>query len=132
MLLTTYRLRIGLLLAVLSLLTIQVAPVQAAMLSNGDLLQQSTAEAGRQHLKNLLERRLLQQQLLELGVDTNTVAERVDRMTDAEVAQINQRISELPAAGSGALVAVLVVFLVFVITDMLGATDIFPTIKPVK
>lgn len=132
MLLTTYCQRIGFLLAVLSLLTIQVAPVQAAMLSNGDLLQQSTADAGRQHLKNLLERQQVQQQLIELGVDTDTVTERVDRMTDAEVAQINQRISELPAAGSGVLVAVLVVFLVFVITDMLGATDIFPTIKPVK
>ena len=38
---------------------------------------------------------------------------------------------ELPAGGD-VLGVILVVFIVFVITDVIGATDIFPFIKPVK
>ena len=53
-------------------------------------------------------------------------------MTDAEIAQINQRIAEMPAGGSSVLGVLLIIFIVFVITDVLGATDIFPFIKPIK
>ena len=123
--------RFGFVLAVLSLLVIQVAPVQAAMLGNSDLLQRASGQIDRQQIKSLIEREDVQQQLIALGVDT-AAAERVDRMTDAEIAQINQRIAEMPAGGSSVLGVLLIIFIVFVITDVLGATDIFPFIKPIK
>ena len=53
-------------------------------------------------------------------------------MTDAEIAQINQRLSSLPAGSSSVVGAILIVFIVFVITDVLGATDIFPFIRPIR
>jgi hypothetical protein len=124
--------RFGFVLAVLSLLVIQVAPVQAAMLGNSDLLQRASGQIDRQQIKSLIEREDVQQQLVALGVDTEAAAERVDRMTDAEIAQINQRIAEMPAGGSSVLGVLLIIFIVFVITDVLGATDIFPFIKPIK
>ena len=123
--------RFGLLLAMLSLLLMQVAPVQAAMLGNGDLLNQPPQQIDRQQIKSLLEREDVRQQLTALGVDAELAAERVDRMTNAEVAQVNQRISELPA-GSGIVGIILIVFIVFVVTDVLGATDIFPFIRPIR
>jgi hypothetical protein len=52
-------------------------------------------------------------------------------MTQDEVAQLNQQINQLPAGGDG-LGIVILVFLVFVITDVIGATDIFPFIHPVR
>jgi hypothetical protein len=52
-------------------------------------------------------------------------------MTQAEVAQLNQQIDQLPA-GSGVLGIVVLIFIVFVITDVIGATDIFPFIHPVR
>lgn len=52
-------------------------------------------------------------------------------LTDAEVARINQRVAELPAGGS-ALGVVLFIFIVFIITDALGVTDIFPFVHPIK
>lgn len=124
--------RFGFVLAVLSLLVIQVAPVQAAMLGNSDLLQRASGQIDRQQIKSLIEREDVQQQLVALGVDTEAAAERVDRMTDAEIGQINQRIAEMPAGGSSVLGVLLIIFIVFVITDVLGATDIFPFIKPIK
>lgn len=127
---SNYR-RFGLILAMLSLLVMQVAPVQAAMLGNSDLLDQTAEKMDRQQIKSLFERADVQQQLIALGVDAELAAERVDRMTNAEIAQINQRVSELPA-GSGIVGIILIVFIVFVVTDVLGATDIFPFIKPIR
>jgi hypothetical protein len=47
------------------------------------------------------------------------------------VQQLNNHLTELPAGGDILGLAVLV-FLVFVLTDVIGATDIFPFIHPVK
>lgn len=52
-------------------------------------------------------------------------------LTDAEVTRINERVAELPAGGS-ALGVVLFIFIVFIITDSLGVTDIFTFVRPVK
>jgi hypothetical protein len=52
-------------------------------------------------------------------------------MTGDEIAQLNQQINELPAGGDILGILVLV-FIIFVITDVIGATDIFPFIHPVN
>lgn len=123
--------RFGLILTMLSLMVMQVAPVQAAMVGNSDLFDPSARQIDRQQIKSLIARDDVQQQLIALGVDTAAAAERVDRLTDAEIAQINQRLAELPA-GSGILGILLIIFVVFVVTDVLGATDIFPFIRPIN
>jgi hypothetical protein len=73
----------------------------------------------------------VQQQLVELGVNPDAAKARVAAMTDAEIAQLNQSLADMPAGGS-VLGVLLIIFLVFVITDVLGATDIFPFIKPIR
>jgi hypothetical protein len=50
-------------------------------------------------------------------------------LSDSQVVQIHQKIDEMPA-GAGIGGVILVVFIVFVITDLMGATDIFPFIRP--
>src|SRR4030066_303849 len=79
----------------------------------------------RDELVSLLEREDLQRQLSALGVDVEHAKDRVAALTDAEVARINERVAELPAGG-GALGVVLFIFIVLIITDALGVTDIFP------
>ena len=66
-----------------------------------------------------------------MGVDADQVKQRVAQMTDQEVATLNQRVGDLPAGGD-VLGVVLLVFIVFVITDAIGATDIFPFVHPVR
>ncbi|HVJ23762.1 MAG TPA: PA2779 family protein, partial [Burkholderiales bacterium] len=46
--------------------------------------------------------------------------------TDAEAAELAARIDDLPAGGIGIVGAILVVFLVLLLTDILGYTKIFP------
>lgn len=123
--------RFGAFLTIISMLGGQMAPVQAAMLGNGELLQQAQQQVDRERLATMLERSDVQQQLIGFGVDPEAAKARVASLTDSEVAQLNQHIGELPAGGN-AVGVVLLIFLVFVITDVMGATDIFPFIHPVK
>lgn len=109
----------------------QAMPLQAAMIGTDTLLQQSQSQYDREQLVQLLSRDDVQQQLVILGVDAADARARVAQLTDSEVQQLNHRLAELPAGGDILSLAVLV-FLVFVLTDVIGATDIFPFIHPVK
>ncbi len=105
-------------------------PVQAAMVTTPDMLQSQQSEYDRQQLIELMDREDVQKQLLAYGVAPEQVQDRVNKMTDAEVAQLNDQIADMPAGGI--LGAILLIFVVFVITDVIGATDIFSFVHPVN
>ncbi len=107
------------------------APVQAAMLGNPAIVQEARAELDRTALRELLSRDAARAQLQALGVSPEAVDARVAAMTDAEVAQVNRHLAQMPAGGD-ILGLLLVLFIVFIITDMLGATDIFPFVHPIN
>jgi len=115
----------------LSLIVLPIGPAQAAMIGNGQIVNEVQAELTRGEILHMLDREEAQQQLTALGVSPDMVKERVAQMTDAEVAQLNQHLADLPAGGDiwGVL---LLLFIVFIITDMLGATNIFPFVKPIN
>lgn len=123
--------KFGALLLAAALLGAQVAPVQAAMVGTAQALAAEQGRVDRDELVSLLQREDLQRQLSALGVDVQHAQERVAALTDAEVTRINERVAELPAGGS-ALGVVLFIFIVFIITDSLGVTDIFTFVRPVK
>ncbi|MDT8310397.1 MAG: DUF6627 family protein [Methylophaga sp.] len=105
-------------------------PVQAAMVTTPEVMQSQQSEYDRQQLIELMDREDVQKQLLAYGVAPEDVQDRVSKMTDAEVAQLNDQIADMPAGGI--LGAILLIFVVFVITDVIGATDIFSFIHPVN
>ena len=115
----------------LSLVVLPMGPAQAAMIGNAQIVNEVQAELNRGEILRMLDREAAQQQLKALGVSPEMVKERVAQMTDAEVAQLNQHLADLPAGGDiwGVLLLLLIVF---IITDVIGATDIFPFIKPVN
>ncbi|WP_156925500.1 DUF6627 family protein [Thioalkalivibrio paradoxus] len=116
---------LGLLCAALLAGATVAAPLQASMVGTGSLIEQEQAQAEREQLLAMLEREDVQRQLQAMGVTEADAAVRIARMTDAEVRMLNERLAELPA-GAGALGVLVFLFLVFVITDALGVTDIFP------
>ncbi|MCW8972979.1 MAG: PA2779 family protein [Gammaproteobacteria bacterium] len=127
-----YRIKqVGVMLLSVALLGGQLTPAYAAMTSTTTLLQQEQRAFERSQLLEALERESVQTQLRELGVDAEAAKQRVAAMTDGEIRQLNARLAEMPAGGD-ILGAVLVVFIVLVITDMLGATDVFPFVKSVN
>jgi len=118
----------GFLFALL-LTLLPASPLMAGMLDTEALLQAVTADVERAALAQRLGAPDVQNALTRMGVDPADAKARVARLTDAEVADLNARLDQLPA-GAGALEAVLIVFLVFVIMDALGITNIFPFVHP--
>lgn len=111
-------------LSILALLSIHMAPLQAAMVDNDQLIEQTQHNITKQEVLSNLDRQDVHDQLVAMGVDVDDAKDRISQMNDQELAQIAQDFDEMPA-GSGVLGALLVVFVVLVVTDMLGATDVF-------
>jgi hypothetical protein len=116
------------LLLSLSLLMLPIAQTQAALVGNADLFG-SVSE--RSQLLEALDRDTARQQLAALGITHEQAVDRINQMTNQEIAQLNQQLADLPAGGD-VLGLLVLIFLVFVITDVIGATDIFPFIHPVN
>ena len=85
-----------------------------------------------QRIAALLERADVQQRLRAYGVDPAEAQARVAALTDAEAAQLVSNIDELPAGGIGIVGAIVLVFLVLLVTDILGYTKVFPFTKPIR
>ncbi|NOY73691.1 MAG: PA2779 family protein [Gammaproteobacteria bacterium] len=115
----------------ISLLCISFGQTQAAIITNDQIIQQSQQKTDKTALLQMINRSDIQERLLDMGVTSADVEERINQMTPEEVAQLNQQLDQLPA-GSGIIGIIALGFVVFVITDVIGATDIFPFIHPVK
>jgi hypothetical protein len=106
-------------------------PAQAAMIGNEQIVNQSLSVQTRDSLRQLFEQDTARQQLQAWGVSPDQINTRINSLTDAELARINQQVGDLNAGGN-VLGILLVIFIIFVITDVIGATDIFPFIHPVN
>jgi hypothetical protein len=115
-----------------SLLGASIAPAQAAMVGTAQVIAAQQGSLDRARLASLLEREDLQRQLAAHGVDIQQARERVAGLTDAEVARINQQVEKLPAGSDSVLGVLVLIFIIFIITDALGATDIFPFVHPIN
>jgi uncharacterized membrane protein len=106
--------------------------VLAAMISTDLVVEPEKALKARAYLENVISRADVQQYLTAQGVDPIEAKARIDSLSDAEVVQLADKIERLPAGGSavGVIVgAILIVFLVLLITDILGFTHVFPFVK---
>ncbi len=112
-------------LSIMALLSIHMAPLQAAMVDNDQLLSQAQHQITKQEILSSLERDDVQNKLVAMGVDLEDAKMRINQMNDQELAQIAQDFEQMPAGSGGILGALLVIFVVLVVTDMLGATDVF-------
>lgn len=86
----------------------------------------------RDRVQGFLDRADVRAKLESLGVSPQAAAARVNALSNDEVAALADRIDQLPAGGSDVLGVLLVVFIVLLITDILGFTKIFPFTKPIQ
>ena len=111
--------------------TLLVSGANAAVVSTSDMLVEHQQFENKQAVKDFVNRDDVKQQMLDLGVSPADVDSRINGMTSAELAELNASLQDAPA-GAGLVGVVLTIFIVFVITDVIGATDIFPFIRPVN
>ena len=111
-------------LAAFHLLVVVQMPAAQAMVGTSEVIAEQQLQVDRQQLLDMLEDQGVKEKLAALGVAPDQVEQRINSLTAAELAQFNQQLEQAPAGGS--VVGIIVLFLViFIITDMLCATDIF-------
>ena len=113
-------------------LTMLGTQAQAALVGTSQIIDQGDQQIDRDRLRAFLDRAEVRDQLEALGVDSDIAKARIDSLTNEEVADIVDRLDQLPAGGDGLATlvgAALLVFIILLITDLLGLTDIFPFVK---
>lgn len=115
------------LVVAMTALSAPILPAQAAMVGTDRVIEQSQGTA-RDRVATFLGREDVRAQLRALGVSPDEAAARVAALSDAEVDRIAGHIDSLPA-GQGAIGAIVgaavLIFVLLVITDLLGLTHVF-------
>ena len=75
-------------------------------------------------LQKILASEEVRAQLVDYGVNPEEADRRIAALTDAELAQLQGQIGELPA-GSSALAVLGAVFLVLLVLELVGVTNVF-------
>ena len=118
-------------LVVLSLLALNLylPAAHAGMVGTEAVVNAAQTQQYRERLHSALNRDDVQAQLLARGVDPTQVQARVDSLTDEELQTLATNMDQLPAGGDSIIGALVFIFIVLLITDLLGLTNIFPFVK---
>jgi hypothetical protein len=106
--------------------------VLAKMISVETLQDAGRVEDARTYVNSVLSRDEVTASIVARGIDVHEAMARIDALSDAEIIALADRMEQLPAGGSafGTIVgAAVIVFIVLLITDIMGFTDIFPFVK---
>ncbi len=104
---------------------------QSAIVSTDEALSVQVGASNRDRVNSFLNRADVRQALERQGVAGDAVVARVQAMTDTEVAQLADRVDQAPAGGE-ILGLMFTVFLVLLVTDIMGLTKVFPFTRSVR
>lgn len=93
--------------------------------------QVMATQGGRAQLEQTLQRADVVAALQARGVSVDAARARVAALTDAEAAQVAAQIDQAPAGGD-VLGTIVFIFVVLLITDILGFTKIFPFTRSIR
>ena len=103
----------------------------AAMIGTESIINVDRNQSPRDYLNDLLAREDFQAALISQSIDPQEAQARIDSLSDAEVNDIINKLDQLPAGGflGELLIIAFLVFLILLLTDIAGYTDIFPFVK---
>jgi hypothetical protein len=110
------------------LLDFSVQAANAQMVDTNIVIAVQQEKANRELIAAFLGREDVQQVMIQNGVDAVEAQKRVDSLSNAELTKIANSMEQLPAGGDavGAVVgAAVFIFVVLLITDLLGLTHVF-------
>jgi hypothetical protein len=103
----------------------------AGMVSTEQAMSTAAGDVDRDRVTRFLTREDVRAELQAQGVDAQDALARVQAMSDAEVAQLAQRVDEAPA-GAGVVGVLFSIFVILLITDILGFTKVFPFTRAIR
>ncbi len=119
---------------VVLIVSLPVNLAQGAMVTTDQVLADSQTESDRARVLDFLAREDVRQQIEALGVDPDEASRRVESLSDIEIVKIVDQMDREPAGQSVLVIlgaTILIIFLIFIITDLTGATNVFPFINPI-
>lgn len=103
---------------------------QASMVSTTEAMSTQAGDANRDKVTAFLGREDVRTELQAQGVSSASAIDRVKAMSDAEVSHLASRVDQAPAGGILGLI--FTVFIVLLVTDILGLTKVFPFTRSVR
>jgi hypothetical protein len=113
-------------------LVVPYQPCLAALIGTETVLDATRGQEARQNINRILAREDVQKVLTAQGISPEEAKARVNALSDAEIVTLEEKLDQLPAGGDGLgtlVFALLFVFVVLLVTDILGYTDVFPFVK---
>jgi hypothetical protein len=107
--------------------------VQAApLIGTAEVAAVQVPADGRARLSAVLDRADVAAALEARGVSVEQARSRVAALSDAEAAQLADQIDQAPAGAADALGIILFIFVLLLLTDILGFTKVFPFTRSVR
>jgi outer membrane protein OmpA-like peptidoglycan-associated protein len=106
--------------------------VSAAMISTDSIIDVDQGQNQRDYLNSILARKEIQAALISQGIDPQEAQDRIDNLSDDEIGKLVHEMDQIPAGGGfleAFIVIVFLTFLILLITDISGYTDVFPFVK---
>jgi hypothetical protein len=103
-----------------------VTSANAAVVTTRDALALQTHQQRLDEVQSVLARADVKQAMIDMGVDPAQASMRVASLSEQELADLHSNLSTLPAGGILAVIGV--VFIVLLILEVTGVTDIFKKI----
>jgi hypothetical protein len=109
-------------------------PLQSAyagLVGTDKVAVSAQSQSERERIRSFLDREDVRNELQTQGVDVNTAKARVDALTDEEVQKVAGKLDQVPAGGE--IIGILfTIFIVLLVTDILGFTKVFPFTRSIK
>jgi hypothetical protein len=106
---------------------------QAALIGTDRLTVTAQAHSdAHARLQGLLDRADVSAALRERGVSPEQAKARVAALSDDEAAQVAAQIDSAPAGGTDVLGTLVFIFVLLLITDILGFTKVFPFTRAIR
>lgn len=109
-------------------------PLQSAyagLVGTDKVAVSAQSQSERERIRTFLDREDVQNELQAQGVDVNTAKARVDALTDEEVQKVAGKLDKMPAGGD-VLGILFTIFVILLVTDILGFTKVFPFTRSIK
>jgi len=103
----------------------------AGMVNTDQAVSHELAGQDRAKIKSFIDREDVLVQMQQQGVTAGEAKARVNALTDEEAHKIAGKLDQLPAGGD-ILGLLFTVFIILLITDILGLTKVFPFTRPIK
>ena len=93
---------------------------------------QAEAQSRRANVLATLNRADVAQALAAKGVDMDAARARIASLSDTEVVALADQLENAPAGASDVLGVIVFIFLVLLVTDILGFTKVFPFTRSIR